>query len=58
METISVVLGDFCVQWHPGKENIANHYPKHTDAKYHVEVHPVVSPYTQLTKIIAKSIST
>ena len=33
-------LGNFDVQWHPGKENLADYFTKHFDSKHHQEVRP------------------
>ena len=35
-----VQQGFFDVQWHPGKENLADYFTKHFDGKHHAEVRP------------------
>lgn len=32
--------GYFNVEWHPGKENLADYFTKHFDGKHHMEVRP------------------
>ena len=33
-------LGNFDIQWHPGKENLADYFTKHFDSRHHQEVRP------------------
>ena len=33
-------MGNFDIQWHPGKENMADYFTKHFDSKHHQEVRP------------------
>ena len=38
--TDQVLIKEFNVQWHPGKENLADYFTKHFDAAHHQHVRP------------------